>query len=117
MPALGGQRERHDDDVRDPGRDLLVAAGADVGLARRDRLDATDLGRRPRQGVEREPCGSRRPRERSLAFRPPRAGAVAPRMRGARRKALCGHTASIPRGDGTPVATAPAAPWRDGSVR
>jgi oligoendopeptidase F len=31
-------------------------------------LDATDLGRRPRQGVEREPCGSRRPRERSLAF-------------------------------------------------
>jgi hypothetical protein len=41
-PVLGDV-ERHHDEVGDPHRDLLMTAGAQVGLARLERVDERDL--------------------------------------------------------------------------
>lgn len=81
MAALAGQRERDDDDVRDPWGDLLVAPGADVGLARRGRLDPTDLGGRAGQGVELEAGSSHGLGGRLPALPPARSAALAARLR------------------------------------
>lgn len=43
MPAEVWLGEGNDDEMAGPGRDLLVAAGAEVGLAGLVRLDPPDL--------------------------------------------------------------------------
>jgi hypothetical protein len=42
---------RDHDEVPDPGPDVLMAAGADVGLHRLERLDTADLDRPVQRGI------------------------------------------------------------------